>query len=189
MNTKVCSECGFKFSDLVKGDICPTCVGRNLARDQWLEAHKIPSKGTLSEDRSIDLHKITSTGKDIDDAVSKLLVEKKLEPKSLRSALSDMLALIDEHGDRSLIKAHATRIAEARITLGMENISLKAVLEDFANNGVRHDLMPTLCISGETERETQEKLITFFYRYIESIDSYVRKTSRNALDNSIDILN
>jgi hypothetical protein len=138
-------------------------MGRNFARDQFM-----------------DLHKLISTGKDLDDAVSTLLVEEKIKPQSLDESLRDMLALIDEHGDRTLIKAHATRIASARISLAMNNLSLRAVLEDFVNNGVRHDCNPTLCLDGD-----QNKLIAFFYDYIRSIDTYVRTTAKSALDNSV----
>ena len=148
---KTCTQCTNNFSDSWDGVICPGCCGKNLATEHL---------------------------KDIALAVSTLF-PKHTEPESLHDALEDMISLIDEHGDKTLIKAHCTRILRARNALS-QNSKFKEVLIDFRDHGVRHDCNPTLCLDGD-----QNKLIAFFYTYIKGIDDYVRNTARSAFIDEI----
>ena len=115
-------------------------------------------------------------------SILKEILEDMKDHETQREALDDMIKLIEEHGDRSLIRAHATRMMKTRQALMSGDSKLKNALIDFRDHGIRHDCNPTLCLDGD-----QNKLISFFYTYIKGIDDYVRNTSRSALQEDKEI--
>jgi hypothetical protein len=59
-----------------------------------------------------EMHQLRSQLKEVLDILK--------DSETQREALEDMINLIEEHGDRSLIRAHATRVMKARQALAYE---------------------------------------------------------------------
>ncbi|TFJ92156.1 hypothetical protein [Lentibacillus salicampi] len=62
--------------------------------------------------------------------------------------------------------------------LESENERMREVLKDFANNGTKHDLNPTLVMDGKEYFQLLD--------YIKNMDGYVRNTAKQALRGDTD---